>query len=307
MFNMVWELQQFTSSLAYGQLKDLDVFVDPGYAWISIHGKTLHLECLRRGMQDLLREVKESFITLSSDAAWPIPHNDHIVENLSNTQRGYCFLEEDPFCWRKHNFFLSAVEKHRLGILTSEGAWVWNEMAIWKFLDHADAIWGHFIHALYIGLQLSTRVTQLLQFQIQNADCPRNFVFQGKECMVINRYSKTTNVKGKDGCIPAFLSAALTEIFLVLLGSGFREAQALLAGVVYGLEAHWCYCTYIFMGFGFHSSRFLTCLGQISLCQAWREDQARSFLRLAAEKKPTAFWLRVGGKRVPPGNDHPQP
>ena len=250
-FNMIWELQQFASSLVYGQLKDPDVFVDPGYAWISIHGKTLHLERLRGGMQDLLREVKDSFISLSSDAAWPAPHDQPIVENLSNTQRGYCFLEEDPFSQRKHDFFLSAVEKHRLGTLTPEGTWLWNELAIRKFLDCADAIWGHFIHALYVGLQLSTRVTQFLQFQIVNSDRPRNFMFQGKECVVINRYSKTTNAKGKDGCIPAFLPAALAEIFLVLLGSGFREAQALLAGVVYGSEARWCYRTYVFMGFGF--------------------------------------------------------
>lgn len=271
-FNMIWELQQFASSLAYGQVKDPDVFVDPGYAWISIHGKVLHLERLRGGMQDLLREVKDSFIALNGEAAWPVLQNDPIMENLSNTQRGYCFLQEDPFSKRKYDFFLSAVQRHKLGTLNTEGAWIWNNLAIRKFLDRADAVWGHFIHMLYVGLQLSTRVTQFLQYQIQNADRPRNFVFQGKECIVINRYSKTTNAKGKDDCIPAFLSAPLAEILLVLLGSGFREAQALLVGVVYGSEARWCYRTYAFMRFEFLSCTFLTCLGQISLCRAWGKD-----------------------------------
>ncbi|KAF8425824.1 hypothetical protein L210DRAFT_986547 [Boletus edulis BED1] len=249
-FNLIWELQQFASSLAYGQLKDPDVFVDPGYAWISIHGKVLYLERLRRGMQGLLREAKDSFIALSSSAAWPTPHAEFITENLGNVQRGYCFLEEGPFCQRKHDFFLSAVEKHSLGALTAEGAWAWNELAIRKFLDRAEEIWSHFIHALYVGLQLSTRVTQFLQLQIRNADRPRNFVFQGKECMVISRYSKTTNARGKDGCTPAFLAPALTEILLVLLGSGLREAQALLAGVVYGSEARWFYRTYLVVQHG---------------------------------------------------------
>lgn len=241
-FNMIWELQQFASSLAYGQVKDADVFVDPGYAWISIHGKTLHLDRLRQGMEDLLREVKDSFVSLSG-ATWPAPHNDPVVENLSNTQRGYCFLEEDAFNKKKNSFFLSAVERYGLGTLNAEEMWIWNELAIRKFLDRADTVWGHFIHALYVGLQLSTRATQFLQLQLRNADRPRNFVFQGKECIVLNRYSKTTNTKGTDGCIPAFLPAPLANIFLELLSSGFREAQALLAGVVYGSEARWHYRT----------------------------------------------------------------
>jgi len=294
---MIWELQQFASSLAYGQLKDPDVFVDPQYAWISIHGKTLHLERLRRGMQDLLREVKDSFIVLSGDAAWPAPHDNPIVENLSNTQRGYCFLEEVPFCERKHDLFLSTVEKHKLGTWTPAGTCIWNELAIRKFLDRADAVWGHLIHALYVGLQLSIRVTQLLQLQIRNADRPRNFVFQGKECMVINRYSKTTNAKGKDGCIPAFLSAALTEIFLVLLGSGFREAQALLAGVVYGSEARWHYRTYVFIGFGFLSSRFLIYVSS-DIFVSSAERGSSQMISMTGCRKETNSGSAVGGGRV---------
>ncbi|KAF8124458.1 hypothetical protein EV363DRAFT_1454502 [Boletus edulis] len=244
-FNMIWELQQFASFLAYGQVKDPDAFVDPGHAWTSIHGKTLRSERLRGGMQGLLREVKDSFMALSGYAAWPASPNGPILESLSNMRRGCCFLEEDPFRKRKNDFFLSAVQRRRLGTLSTEGAWIWSELAVRKFLDRADAVCGHFIRALYAGLQLSTRAAQFLQFQIRNADRPRNFLFQGKECMAVNRYGKTRNAKGKDGCIPAFLSNHLAEIFLALLGSGFREAQALLAGVVYGPEAHWCYLTYL--------------------------------------------------------------
>ncbi|KAG6373144.1 hypothetical protein JVT61DRAFT_6755 [Boletus reticuloceps] len=146
-----------------------------------------------------------SFVSLSS-AAWPASHNDPIVENLSNTQRGYSFLKKNTFNKKKNSFFLSAVERYGLGTLNTEGVWIWNELAICKFLDHADTVWGHFIHVLYVGLQLSTRVTQFLQLQLQNADRPRNFIFQGKECIVLNRYSKPTNTKGMDGCIPVFLA-----------------------------------------------------------------------------------------------------
>jgi hypothetical protein len=47
------------------------------------------------------------------------------------------------------------------------------------------------------------------------------------------------------------LPAALIEGFSVLLSNGFREAEALLAGIIYGLKAHWCYHMYMYMGLGF--------------------------------------------------------
>ena len=90
-----------------------------------------------------------------------------------------------------------------------------------------DRVWDHFIHALYVGLQLSTRATQFLQHQLRNADRPWNLIFQGRDVLIISRYSKTTNIKNRNNCVPAFLTLLLTEIMLVLLGSGFRETQVL--------------------------------------------------------------------------------
>lgn len=215
------------------------------YQWISIGTETLHLQKLREGMQRLIDMTKKLYVELSEEPAWPgLPENmGPILDDLSNADRGYCFLEESPFREKKNAFFLSLVERKKLGCIMSDSSWTWDLVAIKSFLSTADALWDLFIHALYVGVHLSTRVAQFLQHQIRNADRPRNVMFQGEEGFFLTRYSKTTNMKGKDSCIPAILSEPLKEILLVLLGSGFREAQALLAGVLYGPNARWLYRT----------------------------------------------------------------
>ena len=242
-FNMVWELQQFASALAYSQVKDPKVFVDPKYEWISIGTETLRLDNLRGGMKKLIQTIKEQYLLLSGDSVWTAAPEGPVVDDLSNVRRGYSFLDESPFKGRKHAFFLSAVERHRLGTFSAAGEWAWDQNAIRRFFDRADRVWGHVIHALYVGLQLSTRATQFLQHQLRNADRPRNLIFQGREGLVISRYSKTTNIKGRDSCVPAFLTPLLTDVMLVLLGSGFRETQALLSGILHGDESRWLYRT----------------------------------------------------------------
>lgn len=240
-FNVIWELQQLASALAYSQVKEPKVFVDPDHKWISIGGEALHLESLQRGMRYLIEKVKEMYVSLSGDEAWPVPTNHHVVDDIDNVSMGYCFLDESPFKENKHAFLVSAVERYNMVTLGGDGVWAWDRNAVRSFLERSDRIWGHAIHALYVGSQLSTRVTQFLQHQIRNADRPRNLIFQGQEALLIGRYSKTTNLKGRDACVPAFLSTPLRELLLVLLSSGFREAQAILAGIEYGEEARRLY------------------------------------------------------------------
>lgn len=245
-FNMISELQQFATTLALSQTKDPKVFVDPDFQWIKIKKETLYLNALRGGIQDLIKDIKGSFVLLSGHPVWPeLSEASHIEDDLENDRRGYCFLDEPPYKEAGYSFFLEAAERCRLGTFVRPQRWAWDMAAIRSFLDRADELWRHVRHLLYIGLHLSTRVTQFLQYQFRNADRPRNLVFQGTEGISITRYSKTTNLKGADVCVPAFLSAPLREILLVLLGSGFREAQAILAGIVYGQKARWLYRTYV--------------------------------------------------------------
>lgn len=240
---MVWELQQLASALAYSQVRDPNVFVDPGYAWISIGVETLRLDQLRKGMASLIQDAKAAYVHLSQEKDWPSMAELHVADDLTQAGRGYSFLEEAPFASRKHAFFFSSVQKWRLGSFSQNDQWNWDEAAIKEFLHRSDRMWGHVTYALFVGTQLSTRVSQFLQIQLRNADRPRNLVFQGNEAMLLGRYSKTTNVKGRDNCIPAFLAEPLRDLLLVLLASGQRETQAILAGIIYGEESRSLYRT----------------------------------------------------------------
>lgn len=240
---MLCEMQQMASSLARMQVHEPKVFVDPDYLWLGIKNERLHLDRFRAGLQSIVDEIKSLYISLSGDATWPVVPDRLINDDMENTSRGYCFLQESPFKEEKEDFFFSAVERHGLGEFSPDGNWVWNHFKISDFLRRADNIWGHVIHALYISTHLSSRATEFLLHQIQNDDRPRNLVFQGKEAILFCRYSKTTSSRGADRCIPAFLPEPLRDIMLVLLGGGFKEAQALLAGIKYGERARYLYRT----------------------------------------------------------------
>lgn len=231
------------SALAYSQVLDPNVFVDPDREWISIGTETLRLDHLRSGVARLIQDAKAAFLHLSQQDHWPSMSELHLTDDLGKTDRGYSFLDEAPFSNRKHEFFLSSVQNWKLGSLSANGHWSWDEAAIKEFLRRSDRMWGHVIYALFVGTQLSTRVNQFLQIQLRNADRPRNLIFQGKEALLLGRYSKTTHTKGRDNCIPAFLAEPLRDLMLVLLGSGQRETQAILAGVIYGEEARSLYRT----------------------------------------------------------------
>lgn len=194
-------------------------------------------------MARLIQDAKAAFLHLSQQDDWPTTSESHIVDDLGKADRGYSFLQEAPFANRKHAFFLSSVQNWKLGSFSGDGNWNWDEIAIKEFLHRSDKMWGHVIYALFIGTQLSTRVSQFLQIQLRNADRPRNLICQGNETLLLGRYSKTTNMKGRDNCIPAFLAEPLRDLLLVLLGSGQRETQAILAGVIYGEESRSLYRT----------------------------------------------------------------
>ena len=66
---------------------------------------------------------------------------------------------------------------------------------------------------------------------------------QGEEVFFVTRYSRMTNIKGCDSCIPVFLPKPVAQLLLKLLGGGLSETEALLAGVVYGLDATQIYIT----------------------------------------------------------------
>lgn len=105
--------------------------LDPDFKWIKIRMKMLYLAALRQEIQELIKQIKDSFIWLSSDLTWPAPlPMSHIEDDIKNVKRGYCFLEEVPYREVRYSFFLTMVERFGLGTFVRSQEWAWDLAAI---------------------------------------------------------------------------------------------------------------------------------------------------------------------------------
>ncbi|KAG0696939.1 hypothetical protein DFH29DRAFT_1004189 [Suillus ampliporus] len=211
-FNMIYEMQQYASSLAFNQTQEAKVF-------------------LREGIQDLMRDMTSRYraLTQSDNVVTKMP--DQVKDDLTNATRGYSFMSEKPFFEKRHSLLLS---------------W-WS---IKELLRRTLLIWEPAYHLLYITTHISSRGTQFIDHQISNADRHRNLFMQGAEMFLLTGYSKKTSITDRDSCTPGFVPKDLAFWVLELLGGGLRTAEAILAGVAYGKDAEHLYRTYLCVGDG---------------------------------------------------------
>ncbi|KAI9461354.1 hypothetical protein HD554DRAFT_2176321 [Boletus coccyginus] len=64
-FTMVYEMQQYTSALAFSQKHDPNVLVDHDFKWITIGTETMHFVKLRDGLQRLLDAIPMAYLALT--------------------------------------------------------------------------------------------------------------------------------------------------------------------------------------------------------------------------------------------------
>ncbi|KAG0695630.1 hypothetical protein DFH29DRAFT_1005302 [Suillus ampliporus] len=249
-FNMIYEMQQYASSLAFNQTQEAKVFVDPDFKWITIGLGTMHLDKLREGIQDLMRDMTSRYraLTQSDNVVTKMP--DQVKDDLTNATRGYSFMSEKPFFEKRHSLLLFLVEQYDLAMVDNAGRIAWNIPAVKELLRRTLLIWEPAYHLLYITTHISSRGTQFIDHQISNADRHRNLFMQGAEMFLLTGYSKKTSITDRDSCTPGFVPKDLAFWVLELLGGGLRTAEAILAGVAYGKDAEHLYRTYLCVGDG---------------------------------------------------------
>ncbi|KAG0691933.1 hypothetical protein DFH29DRAFT_1009785 [Suillus ampliporus] len=242
-FNMIYEMQQYASSLAFNQTQEAKVFVDPDFKWITIGLGTMHLDKLREGIQDLMRDMTSRYraLTQSDNVVTKMP--DQVKDDLTNATRGYSFMSEKPFFEKRHSLLLFLVEQYDLAMVDNAGRIAWNIPAVKELLRRTLLIWEPAYHLLYITTHISSRGTQFIDHQISNADRHRNLFMQGAEMFLLTGYSKKTSITDRDSCTPGFVPKDLAFWVLELLGGGLRTAEAILAGVAYGKDAEHLYRT----------------------------------------------------------------
>jgi hypothetical protein len=203
----------------------------------------MQLKNLRDGINELFNEVERRYTTLTKGNRIVKATPDDIIDDLTNTTRGYSFLSEEPFKQKAHSLFYFLVEEYGLAMVDSDGRIGWNIPQIKEFLRRSSYVWEPLYHLLFITTHISSRGTQFIDHQITNADRHRNLFVQLGEMFLLTTYSKTTSVTNHDSCTPGFLPKQVAYWVLEFLGGGLRNAESILAGIAYGKEVEHVYRT----------------------------------------------------------------
>lgn len=240
---MIYEYQQYASSLAFNQTREPRVYFDPEWQWITIGQGTMHFSIFRRGIQTLVEQVEKNYLSLTQGLTMLEGLPPHVADDMTNSIRGHSFAKDSQFDSFRLQLFSHLVEIHHLAIVDRDGRLAWDIPAVKDILRRTGEIWKPLYHLLYITTQISTRGVQFLQHQIANAERHRNVFVQGQEVILLSGYSKTTNITDRDSCTPGFVHSTLGRWIVEFLAGGLRHAESLLAGVAYGEMAQHEYST----------------------------------------------------------------
>lgn len=242
-FNMLFQYQQFSSSLALNQQREPKVFFDPGFQWLSVGAERMCLAAFRQGIQTLLQQVKDRYLLLTNGHTVFDGMPNNLNDDMTNTIRGHSFVKDKQFDSIKLDFLCRLVQDHNLAMVDGDGRLGWNILAVKDVLRKCGEVWKPLYHLLYVTSQISTRSVQFLEHHTSNSDRHRNIFVQGQEMILLSGYSKTTQIADKDSCTPAFINPKVGQFLFEFLAGGLRNAEVILAKVAYGDTAHHEYKT----------------------------------------------------------------
>ncbi|KIK81861.1 hypothetical protein PAXRUDRAFT_27760 [Paxillus rubicundulus Ve08.2h10] len=99
-FNMITEVLQYTSTLAFCEKKDLKVLVAPDYSAFMVGTETMLLERFQDGLGATTEKIWLMYDEVVLNDRCFNMLLAHIVDDISNDSWGYYFLEELPFSER---------------------------------------------------------------------------------------------------------------------------------------------------------------------------------------------------------------
>lgn len=160
-----------------------------------------------------------------------------VVDDLSDTSRGYSFASNEPFSSNRHACFFHLVQQHQLCTVDSLGRTSWNRPELKNFLTLCARLWRLVAYHLSLTAQISIRLQQFMELTFVNGDRMRSFIWQAGESIMMQAYSKTSQMTDEDRYMPAFIHSTTSDILLEFIGGGLREAEALFVQVLSGAEA----------------------------------------------------------------------
>ncbi|KAG1818579.1 uncharacterized protein BJ212DRAFT_1298659 [Suillus subaureus] len=211
-FNMLFQYQQFALSLALNQQRELKVFFDPGFQWLSVGADRMHITAFHQGIQMLLQQVEDRYLLLTKGCVAFNSMPNNLNDDMTNT------IQRDSFA--KDKQFGSGSQ------LGYDGwRWtLWMECASGQ--RHPVMKWG--------GMET---IVPLALCHWSN--------LHGQELILLSGYSKTTQIADRDSCTPVFINPKVGLFLFEFLAGRLRDTEAILAKVGYGNAAHHEYKMYL--------------------------------------------------------------
>lgn len=235
-FKFVHNTQNYITKIAHSETRPPNYWVSEDALTYVVGRSSLTIDALRSGIQAAYRELWSLYAELVGDRRVTTPLTD-VVDDISNTTRGYSFSSEPPFAARKHDCFLHVVKTKKLAAVDANGNFAWNKPATTQWLLTAAKFWRVLGWTLSITCQISTRLTQFMETTLINADHLRSLLVQGGEMLLLGRNHKAGHITERDACTPGFVPKPLAEIIFEALTGGLRETEAIFIHFEHGPEA----------------------------------------------------------------------
>lgn len=235
-YKYLYDVQRLVSTIAKTEVRPPNYWVSKDSLTYTVGRCSLHIDDLRRGIKDAYEQLGVLLKELVGDLHVDVDMKD-VVDDISNTTRGYSFSSESPFAERQHQLFLRVVKEKKLGVVDAEGNFIWNKPAMRGWLLVAAKFWNTVAWLLVITAQVSTRMTQNMETTFCNDDHLRSIIIQGQEMILLLRNHKSSHLTERDSCTPSFVPPILAHYILQARLLGLREAEAIMVYHECGPEA----------------------------------------------------------------------
>jgi hypothetical protein len=233
---MLFELQQFVSSIVYSQPRPPNVSWSLDYQKVGSHGQILDMTCFRNGIQSAITDTWALIDSLTGGTRFANKLPEAFIDDLPNHTRDYSFMSHGPFTQEPHAFLAYIVNESPWEVASEDanGRISWNIPAINEILGIFAKINQLLSFLAFILPIMANRITQFVDTKLTNGDRLRNIHMLLTDMFNLMRYHKMVNLTGLDTCIPAFYPPCLIALMLEYVAGGLRDVEHLFTHIAYG-------------------------------------------------------------------------
>jgi len=238
-FNMLYDNQQYTTSIIYRQPRPPQLWWSPDYKQVTIKGDLVDIDKVRSGIQEMLKEAWRCLYRLTGGKRFADKLPEQFKDDLNNETRDYSFLDHGPFTEKSRPLMTYLVNESpwEFASVDSLDRLSFNMPAIHDYLDACSDLNRILCTLSYLLPIMANRISQFVGNILRNMDRRRNTNMLITELVYFNGYHKMGNATGVDVCSPAFAPPTLQELMLEYLCGGIRETEEIFAGIAYGSTA----------------------------------------------------------------------